>query len=126
MYSPRKILEEEAKRVHKNFRHRRVEWAALYPEVEYFQDGEIDMMDLLTLPIGKVYNQMIEEDKGETISNYGLIPLMTNASKFQIGCLNSESHNERMISVGNDMVTEVNTLLSDNKIDMHVVLLIVL
>ena len=61
MYSPIQILEEESKRVHKIFRHRRVDWAALYPEVEYFQDGDIDFMDLLSLLIGKLYNQIIEE-----------------------------------------------------------------
>ena len=60
------ILEEEAMQVHKRFRHRHVGWAAIYPEVEYFQDGEIDLMDLIPLHIGKVYNQMIDEDKGET------------------------------------------------------------
>ena len=64
VYSPSQILEEEVKRVHKSFRHRRIDWEALYPEVGYFQDGDIDMMDLLSLSIGKVYNQMIEEDKG--------------------------------------------------------------
>ena len=48
----------------------------LYPEVEYFQDGDIDMIDLLPLLIVKLYNEIVEEDKGETISNFGLIPLM--------------------------------------------------
>ena len=48
----------------------------LYPEVEYFQDGDIDLIDLLPLLIGKVYNEIGEEDKGETTSNFGLIPLM--------------------------------------------------
>ena len=96
----------------------------IYPEVEYFQDGDIDLMDLLPLSIGKVYNQTIKEDKGETTPNYGLIPLMANTSKFQIGCLNVESHNERMIYLVNDIMTESNTLLSDDEIDMCVVLCI--
>ena len=74
------------------------------------------MVDLLPLSIGKLYNKMIEENEKETTPNYGLIHLMDNASKFQIGCLNAESHNERMIYVGNDVVTEGNTLLSDNYI----------
>ena len=67
---------------------------------------------------------MIEEDKGESTSNYGLIPLMANASKFQIVCLNAESHNEKMIYVVNNVVTEGKTLLSDNYIDILVVLCI--
>ena len=61
-------------------------------------------------------------DQGATTSKYGLIPLMVKSSKFEIGCLNAESHNERMISVANDVVTKVNTLLSDDKIEMLVVL----
>ena len=47
---------------------------------------------------------------------------MENAYKFQIVFQNSESRNERMISVGNDMSTEGNTLISDDDIDMLVVL----
>ena len=93
VYSPRNLLEKEAKRARKSFRHRRIEWAALYPEVESFQDGGIYLMDLLPLLIGKMGNQMIEEDKGETTSNYELILLMANVSKFHIGCLNAGSHN---------------------------------
>ena len=76
----------------------------------------------LPLLIVKMYNQTIEENTGETTSNYGLIPLMTSTYKFQIGCLNAESNNERMISVGNDVVNEVNIILSVNNIDMLVVL----
>ena len=100
----------------------RVDWVALYPEVESFQDGEIDLMDLGPISIGKVYNWIIEEDKKETTSNYDMIHLMENESKVNIGCLNAESHNGRMISIGNDVVTEGNTLLSDDEIEMRVVL----
>ena len=39
---------------------------------------------------------------------------MANVSKFHILCLNAESHNERVISAGNDVVTEGNMLMSDN------------
>ena len=55
-------------------------------------------------------------------SSYGWLSFMANASNFQIGCLNAESHNERMISIGNNVVTEGNTLLSGENIDMLVVL----
>ena len=73
-------------------------------------------MDLLPLLIGKVYNHINEEYEGKTTSTYALITLMENESKFNISCLNAESHNERMISVGNDVVTEGNTLLDGDKI----------
>ena len=116
VHAPRQLLEEESMRVHKSFRNVRNDWAVLYPEVESFHDGDIDLMYLLPILIGKVYNQMIEEDKGETTSNYVFIPLKENTYKFQIGCLNAEIHNERMISVCNYVVTEGNTLLSDNNI----------
>ena len=49
---------------------------------------------------------------------------MLSAYKFQIGCLNAESHNEKMIYVVNNVVTEGKTLLSDNYIDILVVLCI--
>ena len=88
----------------------------LYPEDESFQDDNIDLMYLLSLHIRKVYNHRIVKDKRETTSNYGLISLMANASKFHIVCLNADSHNERMASIGNDVVTEGNTLLSDDEI----------
>ena len=55
VYSPRQFLEEESKRVHKSFRHKRVDWEAIYPEVEPFQVVNIDTMNLLTLSIERVY-----------------------------------------------------------------------
>ena len=67
---------------------------------------------------------MIEEDKGGNTSSYGFIPLMVNASKFQIGCLNADIHNQMMIYVRNYVVTEGNKLLSDKEIEMPVVLCI--
>ena len=97
-----------------------VDLVAIYLEVKSFQNGDINLMGLLPLSILRVYNQMIEKDKGENTSNYVFIPLMVKAYKFHIGCLNEESHNKRMIYVSNDVVTEGNTLLSDNDIEMHV------
>ena len=47
---------------------------------------------------------------------------MEYVSKFQIGFLNVKSYNKRMISVENDMVTECNTILSENEIEMISVL----
>ena len=66
MYSQSQLLEEEAKQVHKRFKDRRVDWATLYLEVKYFYDDDIYPMDSLTLLIRKLYNQMFEDDKGET------------------------------------------------------------
>ena len=37
VYSPRQLLEEESKKVHRIFRNRRVDWEALYLEVEFFR-----------------------------------------------------------------------------------------
>ena len=47
---------------------------------------------------------------------------MEYVSKFQIGFINVKSYNKRMISVENDMVTECNTILSENEIEMISVL----
>jgi hypothetical protein len=47
---------------------------------------------------------------------------MASSSSGQIGYLPAESFNERMISAANDIVTEGNTLLDDEEIEMLVLL----
>ena len=47
---------------------------------------------------------------------------MENTAKFHIGCQNVESYNKMIISVGNYVATEGNTLLRSDEIEMLVVL----
>ena len=52
----------------------------------------------------------------------GYIPLMASCSSGQLGALNAESFCERVLSCANDVLTEGNTLLSDEELEMLVVL----
>ena len=52
----------------------------------------------------------------------GLVPLMASCSKGQIGALNAESFCERVLSQSNLVMTDGNTLLSDEEIEMVVFL----
>ena len=52
----------------------------------------------------------------------GLIPMMASCSKGQIGALNAESFCERVLSQSNLVMTDGNTLLSDEEIEMVVIL----
>ena len=52
----------------------------------------------------------------------GLIPLMASCSKGQIGALNAESFCERVLSQANLVMTDGNTLLSDEELEMIVIL----
>ena len=45
---------------------------------------------------------------------YGYIPLMASCSYGQIGALNAESFCERVLSCANNVLTEGNSLLSDD------------
>ena len=53
---------------------------------------------------------------------YGLIPLMASASFGQIGALNAESFCERVLRCAGHVLTEGNTLLSDEELEMLVIL----
>jgi hypothetical protein len=48
---------------------------------------------------------------------------MASCSQGQLGALYAESYAERVISVGKQVLTEGNTLLSDEEVDMVLVLL---
>ena len=59
---------------------------------------------------------MTKEYKGKTTSNYGLNSLMVNAYKFHIVCLNTESHNERIMFqsiVGHNLINLIEAILLD-------------
>ena len=76
--------------------------------------------DLMPLNVGRVYMDLIKKDT--TQSSYGLIPLMASCSVGQLGALNAESFCERILSCANIIMTEGNTLLSDEELEMLVVL----
>eukprot|EP00173_Palmaria_palmata_P002154 Plantae.Rhodophyta-Palmaria_palmata.ctg23372.p1 GENE.Plantae.Rhodophyta-Palmaria_palmata.ctg23372~~Plantae.Rhodophyta-Palmaria_palmata.ctg23372.p1 ORF type:complete len:173 (+),score=24.69 Plantae.Rhodophyta-Palmaria_palmata.ctg23372:40-519(+) len=71
---------------------------------------------LLPLNIGCLYTRIEGKDK------CGFLPAMARASKCNIEALGAQSFCERIISAGNIVMTEGNTLLSSDELDMLVVL----
>ena len=62
----------------------------------------------------------METDDGGHL--YKLIPLMATASYGQIGALNAESYCERVLRCAGHVLTEGNTLLKDEELEMLVIL----
>ena len=76
--------------------------------------------DLMPLDVGKIYRQIKETDTDRRL--YGYIPLMAACSYGQIGALNAESFCERVLRCAGHVLTEGNTVLSDEELEMLVVL----
>ena len=53
---------------------------------------------------------------------YGLLPVMATCSIGQLGALNAEGYAERVNSMGKLILTDCNSLLNDDEIDMLVTL----
>lgn len=79
--------------------------------------GLLDAIDHLPpLNIAPLYGELIDSGK------CGLLPLMAVASPYTIGALNAESFSERVISAANLIMDEGNTALSDDELEMMVIL----
>jgi len=78
------------------------------------------MDDLLQLDVGRVYLNIIKEDKGR--KEFGFLPLMANCCKGQIGALNAESFAEQLNAIAKLIMTDDSTLLTDNLLNKLVTL----
>ena len=76
--------------------------------------------DLMPLNPSRVYKCMIKNDPDR--SKFGHIPLMAAGSKGSIGFLPSQSFCERVNSIAKDVMTDAHTLMSDEELEMLVVL----
>lgn len=106
------------------------EWVRFAHEINWmkeFGDGSCNSIDpsvkriktlehLMPLNIGKLYKKL-EGDR-----RYGHLPAMARSSRCNIGALGAQSFCERIISAGNIVMTDGNTLLSSDELDMMVVL----
>lgn len=93
------------------------------PSNEEEQAGKrpLDLVaDLMKLPVGKLFKKLIDQDPLRR--QFGWLPLMALASKGQVGALMAESFCERILSCANLVMTEGNTLLGDEELEMMVVL----
>jgi hypothetical protein len=76
--------------------------------------------------MGKVIQPLVEQvgdpGKRNTPLDFGLLPVMVGHSKGQIGALLAESFCERVVSACNTVMTDGNTLLGDEELEMLVIL----
>jgi hypothetical protein len=70
--------------------------------------------------MGMVYKKIIESDPRRKL--YGWFPLLAGCSVGQLGALMAESFCERIISSANLVLTDKNTKLGDDELEMLVVL----
>lgn len=96
-----------------------VDWQGMHPN-DGLPESQDLIADLMPLDIGKLYKKIEADDKDR--KKYGFSPLMASCSYRQLGALNAESYNERVNSVGKLVLTDGNTLLSDEEIEMLMVL----
>ena len=113
----------EAERVLKNWKKYPVDWRDLFPSLkEKKKEGEsLDLTeDLMRLDIGNLYKSVQQVDAGRQL--LGFIPAMASCSTGQLGALSAESYCERILSCANNVIMKGNTLLSDEELEMIVVL----
>ena len=74
----------------------------------------------MELDMGMLYRKIMKSDPERKV--YGLIPLMASCSYASLGALNAESFCERVLSAANLVVTDGNTLLAPEEVEMLSVL----
>jgi len=114
---------KEAKKALKNWKKYEVDWLDMYPGLKATgkRNHELDLVeDLMNLDMGVLYTHLEKMDTGRQL--YGWIPSMACNSVGQLGALSAESYCERVLSCANNVVTKGNTLLSDEEVEMLVVL----
>jgi len=85
------------------------------------KDVKLTWRDLWEVDVGQVLREeIIEQDVDRAL--YGWLPKMATSSKGSIGCVLASSFCERINSCANAVVTEGNTLLSDEEMELLVML----
>ena len=95
----------------------------VFPNFDKGTSPPFDLIDdMLPLDVGPFYMSLLEKSHSGKHPNFGFIPLMAISSQYNIGALNAESFCERIISAGNLVMTDGNTLLNDNELEMLILL----
>ena len=119
---PTVALCAEFKAAFKAWKKIKVDWVTVFPD--HFKQGQVHrpdlVRDLMDLPMGKLYKQILQNDPLRLA--YGWLPRMAMSSRGQIGTLLAESFCERILSQSNLVLVDGNTLLSDEELEMVVVL----
>jgi hypothetical protein len=96
-----------------------IDWRKRFPEE--LKDAPSSKLcpikQLMRLDVGSIYKALESETE-----KYGFLPTLARSSQANIGSLPAESFCERCISAGGLIVTPARTLLSDEEVDMLVVL----
>jgi hypothetical protein len=113
----------EARSAFKRWSKLEVDWVYHFPELKKTMiEGEpfnvVD--DLMLLDMGVLYRKFGKTDPARHV--YGFIPEMAASCYGEVGALNAESYCERVLSGGNLVVTNGNTLLADEEVTMAVLL----
>ena len=69
-----------------------------------------------TIDIGPLYQKIIKTDPERKV--YGFLPIMASCSVGQLGALNAESYCERVLRCAGHILTEGNTLLDKEELEM--------
>ena len=109
----------DANKYFKTWRKLTIDWAKEFESLK--GKPQLDTVaDLMPLDVGGIYRKIEASDKDRRL--YGLIPLMASSSYGQIGALNAESFCERVLRCAGHVLTEGNTLLLDDELEMLVIL----
>lgn len=93
-----------------------IDWRKEFPD-ELKDVSRLRVIEhLLPLNTGKLYKRIEGEKK------YGYLPVMARSSRWNIGALAAQSFCERVISAANIVMTDGNTLLSDEELYLLVAL----
>ena len=92
-----------------------VDWHSVYNDKGLPEEFDL-ICDMMGFDIGVLYQNL------ESNPKCGLLLLMASCSKGKLGALNSESYAEHVNSIGKQILTNGNTPLSDEEIEMMVIL----
>ena len=109
-------LESDFRSAWRHWRKQNINWQKEFPNAQLPEKPDI-FQHLIKLNIGPLYTSLQAGTK-----EFGYLPLMASCSEGQIGALCAESFCERVLSQCNLVLTEGNTLLSDEELEMVVIL----
>ena len=93
----------------------------VFPNFDKNNTPPFDLIDdMLPLDVGPFYMTLLEKSDSGKHPLFGFIL----SSQYNIGALNAESFCEQIISAGNLVMTDGNTLLNDDELEMLVLLCI--
>ena len=115
-------LSKEFKKVYKEYRDpcKDIKWNKMYPDAGW-DDADFEFpWDLWSVDMSLVLNHLAELEKKKP--KFGHLLKMVITSRGSIGALLAQSFCERINSAGNIVMTQGNTLLGDEELNMLVVL----